>query len=232
MARHVEAVEQTEFQSNSVLLKIARTMPKITIQELDATQVKFSIEGVDCSVSNALRRICIAEVPTLAIDLVEVLENSSVLCDEFVSHRLGLVPLLSGLAKEFSFPYEFSEEEGSKTDVQFDLHIRAQSDQTLDVTSDDLVCQDKRILPVQYSNSTEKFPSTKTGILIVKLRKNQEIQVRCVARKGIGKDHAKWSPVATAVFRYEPRIQVDEVVFSTLTGRLRLICFYTFINSL
>jgi len=86
-------------------------MPSINVQELDSTQIKFSIEGVDCSVSNALRRICIAEVPTLAIDLVEVLENSSVLCDEFVSHRLGLVPLLSGLAKEFNFPYEFSEEE-------------------------------------------------------------------------------------------------------------------------
>jgi len=196
------------------------TMPSINVQELDSTQIKFSIEGVDCSVSNALRRICIAEVPTLAIDLVEVLENSSVLCDEFVSHRLGLVPLLSGLAKEFNFPYEFSEEEDSKTDVHFDLHVRAQKDQTLDVTSDDLVCQDKRISPVQYSSSTEKFKSTKAGILIVKLRKNQEIQVRCVARKGLGKDHAKWSPVATAVFRYEPTIQIDEGIFSTLSGRL------------
>jgi len=192
-------------------------MPSINVQELDSTQIKFSIEGVDCSVSNALRRICIAEVPTLAIDLVEVLENSSVLCDEFVSHRLGLVPLLSGLAKEFNFPYEFSEEEDSKTDVHFDLHVRAQKDQTLDVTSDDLVCQDKRISPVQYSSSTEKFKSTKAGILIVKLRKNQEIQVRCVARKGLGKDHAKWSPVATAVFRYEPTIQIDEGIFSTLS---------------
>lgn len=195
-----------------------REMPKIVVQELDTNQIKFSIEGVDCSVSNALRRICIAEVPTLAIDLVEVLENSSVLCDEFISHRLGLIPLLSALTKEFSFPYEYSDADGGKTEVQFDLHIKSRSDQTYDVTSGDLTCQDKRIQPVEY-NSSESANSTNSGILIVKLRKNQEIQVRCVARKGVGKDHAKWSPVATAVFRYEPSIYVDENVLDTMNGK-------------
>ena len=56
-------------------------------------EIKFVLSETDTSVANTLRRIMIAEVPTLAIDLVEFHDNSTVLNDEYIAHRLGLMPI-------------------------------------------------------------------------------------------------------------------------------------------
>lgn len=49
--------------------------------------------GVDAPIANALRRILLAEVPTIAIETVYVYQNTSIIADEVLAHRLGLVPL-------------------------------------------------------------------------------------------------------------------------------------------
>jgi DNA-directed RNA polymerase II subunit RPB3 len=67
--------------------------PKIEILSLYSNEIKFILSETDTSVANTLRRIMIAEVPTLAIDLVEFHENTTVLNDEYIAHRLGLIPI-------------------------------------------------------------------------------------------------------------------------------------------
>ena len=54
---------------------------------------QLDLVGVDASIANALRRILIAEVPALAIEHVYVWNNTSVIVDEVLAHRVGLVPL-------------------------------------------------------------------------------------------------------------------------------------------
>ena len=67
--------------------------PKVEILHMEPHEIKFILSETDTSVANTLRRIMIAEVPTLAIDLVEFHENSTVLNDEYIAHRLGLIPI-------------------------------------------------------------------------------------------------------------------------------------------
>ncbi|GMH58604.1 hypothetical protein TrRE_jg5477, partial [Triparma retinervis] len=56
-------------------------------------ELVFSLQNVDVSFANALRRIMISEVPTVAIEIVYIDNNTSITHDEVLSHRLGLIPL-------------------------------------------------------------------------------------------------------------------------------------------
>ena len=72
-----------------------RMVPQVQILDIDHSTIKFVLSNTDLTVANALRRIIIAEVPTMAIDIVTIFENTSALHDEFIAHRCGLIPLVS-----------------------------------------------------------------------------------------------------------------------------------------
>lgn len=91
-------------------------VPSIVIKDLRTGQasedsIDFDVHNVDVSVVNSLRRIMWAEVPTLAIDLVDIEINSSPLHDEFIAHRLGLLPIDSTFIHEMNFPRVRSREQ-------------------------------------------------------------------------------------------------------------------------
>ena len=77
---------------------------KAEILELKSDEVTFFLSNTHISLANALRRVVIAETPTMAIDLVEIEVNTSVLHDEFLAHRIGLLPLASKTVNQFKLP--------------------------------------------------------------------------------------------------------------------------------
>jgi DNA-directed RNA polymerase subunit D len=66
---------------------------KVTMSGKKGNEVTFVLQGATPAFANALRRIMISEVPAMAIESVDFHENDSVLFDEVIAHRLGLIPL-------------------------------------------------------------------------------------------------------------------------------------------
>jgi len=178
------------------------------------------LSNTDASIANAIRRIIIAEVPTMAIQFVFFEKNSSVLHDEFISHRLGLIPLTSSHINSHEFVEELqgvAEERDDEYDRELLIDVRCEENETREVTTRDLrpvaVAQGETVTPADIATLTENDP----GILICKLQKNQELKVRCIAKRGIGKQHAKFAPASGITFRYEPDIRLNKGTMEGLT---------------
>jgi len=105
--------------------------------------LKFELSNTELSVANALRRIIIAEVPTMAIEMVVVVQNSSPLHDEFIAHRLGLIPLRSHLVEQFEDNgLCLCNEYCDKCSVSYRISKKCPADQEFcEVTSNDIVLE-------------------------------------------------------------------------------------------
>jgi DNA-directed RNA polymerase subunit D len=164
--------------------------PSVDIIEKSPDRIVATFNNVPRQYVNSLRRLAISEVPTLAIDDVVMLENSSVMHDEAVAHRLGLIPLRTDPGR-FVMPHECDCKSTlgcSKCRVLLVLDSEA-SDKTKVVTSGELVSEDELVKPVSKD------------IPIIVLAPNQKLKFEAYARLGTGKDHAKWQPTSAAVVK-------------------------------
>ncbi|KAI8068272.1 RNA polymerase Rpb3/Rpb11 dimerization domain-containing protein [Gongronella butleri] len=183
------------------------TGPSINIRELSKDSINFILSDTDLSVANGLRRVMIAEVPTVAIDMVEIETNTTVLADEFIAHRLGMVPIDSREVENLRYTRDCTcSQYCRECSVELTLHVKCTEDRTKEVTSRDLVTSNPAFVPVLQDKND-------TGILLVKLRKGHELKLKCIAKKGVAKEHAKWSPVSGVSFEYDPHNRLKHTSF-------------------
>lgn len=157
---------------------------------------------------NAIRRISISEVPTLAIDDVVMMENSSVMHDEAIAHRLGLIPLRTDL-KRFVLPQDCDCNNSlgcSKCRVLLVLDSEA-NDKTKVVTSGELVSEDEVVMPVSRN------------VPIITLAPSQKLKFEAYARLGLGSNHAKWQPTTCSTVT-DGKDQNESVLTVETTGAL------------
>ena len=273
------------------------------LEEPDDDTLIIEFIHVDTSFVNALRRILLSEIPTVALEHIYMWNNTSIIHDEVLAHRLGLIPIqldarylddiITHETPTTTNPTEILDDENNnagqeefvptdRNTVVFRLAVscphppksstttttgdrsRAQSidfemgnpnESLLD--TDDVVVQpnvdietaateaavlagttkrSSTIPKVQYSHDRpytkhiyssdliwvpqgdqeETLPPVKPihdDILIAKIRPGQAIELEAHGRKGIGKDHAKFSPVATASYRLMPQITIVQPIY-------------------
>ena len=151
-------------------------MSSIEIISKDAKKISVKLKGIPLQHANALRRICLNGVPIFAIDTVDVIENSSVLADEGIAHRLGMIPLHSDLSK--------IDESDSRVALVLDS---GETETSRTVTSAELISQDDIVKPI-----SDKIP-------IIELAPGQKLKIESYAKIGRGTEHAKWNSANISV---------------------------------
>lgn len=149
----------------------------LKIIKIGDNKIEFNVSGIDVSLANALRRIVISEIPTMAMDEIIFYENFSILNDESLALRLGLIPLKTDL-RNYNLVSECGcKGEGcAKCTAVLTLNIKGPGT----VYSRDLKSTDPKIMPVHGD------------IPLVKLTEAQGIKLEAKAQLGVGKKHTKW----------------------------------------
>jgi len=145
-------------------------LSSIQVINTDNKKISVKLKGVSIEYANALRRICLNGVPVFAIDTVDIIENSSVIADEDLVHRLSMIPLKTELTR-------FSEPDSR---VMFTLDS-GDTKSVKTVTSADLSTTDEVVKPI-----SDKIP-------IAQLAPGQRIRFEAYAKLGRGTEHAKWN---------------------------------------
>ncbi|KAI4122183.1 MAG: hypothetical protein LQ338_005966 [Usnochroma carphineum] len=210
----------------------------VKFQKLHPLDASFSLIGIDASIANAFRRILIAEIPTLAIEYVFVHNNTSIVQDEVLAHRLGLIPLTGNSAglrwlRQYRKPTDDDPEgsgvadnntvvmklnvECTKADNYDELNRKGEDDPRKLYTHAHVYAKDLEFVPsgrqdTYFTGESNAIRSVHPEILLAKMRPGQCIDMEMHCIKGIGADHAKFSPVATASYRLLPTITITKPI--------------------
>nr|CAH7724298.1 unnamed protein product [Callosobruchus chinensis] len=224
--------------ADSFDMKKFKKLYKVVIvrREADNYEMEFDLIGLHSALANTFRRLMLSDVPSMAIEKVHIQNNTSIIQDEVLAHRLGLIPLKAD-PRLFTFKAG-GKKEGSENDtLEFELKIKCSynkeankkdSSRAEDIYKNNKVFS-KHIKWVPMGSQKDKFRDKDVGpihddILIAKMRPGHELDLKLIAVKGIGKDHAKFSPVSTAFYRLHPDIRLLREVEGEAAYRLQK-CF-------
>lgn len=144
-------------------------------------------EEIDESLANAIRR-SINEIPTIAVDDVTFYKNDSALYDEMIAHRLGLIPLQNKKLEDIK-ECSCKGKGCNRCTIEVKLTGKGKTIYSGDLKGD---------IDVVY----EKMP-------IIILDNEQELELVAHVRRGIGKEHIKFSP-GIAYYRNVAEIEISD----------------------
>ena len=174
----------------------------IRVLEKKGNRIELLFEGYSREFVNALRRLALSDVPTLAVDFIYVYDNSSGVVDEILAHRLGLLVLDSTEAiSRLKQPEECASAREDDEDCYVPLFLEAE------VRPNEKSGRYVKADEIAVSSDITRIVYPETPITY--LAPGQRIHVVAYARLGRGREHGKWSPATVAVMQYLPVVYYD-----------------------
>lgn len=148
---------------------------------------KFEVHNAFLSIVNGIRRTIYSKVETFAINQINFLDNTSVMHNEYIKHRISLIPILN--QEEINIENQ---------EIVFELDKKNERLENLTVTTNDMKTkkEHKRYIP--------------QNIPIILLKPNEKLHFIAKLEKGNGSNHAKFIPVSVATFRNIPEIKIKK----------------------
>lgn len=174
----------------------------LDILSLDERRIKVLIQGFPVAYVNALRRLALSDVPTMAVDYVYFYDNNTGIHDEIIAHRLGLTVLKSDVALS---KYKSPEECRGAPEGERDCYVEIEIEEHLEPTE----LSGKYVTAEAMKISDPDVKPAYPGTVLFYIAPGQSVHLVAFARLGRGKEHAKWSPATVAASKYVPVIYYD-----------------------
>lgn len=168
------------------------------IRKEEDDYLEFELSNVNISLANAIRRVVLTDVKTLAIDesTIKITENTCPLHNEYIAHRLSLIPVIQGLTnlKDLEF---YVAKKGTK-----DVPIENEQVNIQEVTTNDIQVFNKETKT--FVDPMEVFDGL---FLITKLNLKQKFLCSFEIKEGTARQHSRWQCVNTIAYRYKVKAE-------------------------
>lgn len=170
----------------------------------------FTISGLDTSIVNGLRRTLLTDIPTVVIcfipnqpdsTLINFIKNTTNLSNEFIGHRISMIPL--GFNRQELRYFQSS-------NYRFELNETNDTDKPRSITTEHIKIYDQtgKIYPPDvHDHIFMKNRITGSKILITKLLPGHQLHFEATPQMGTAREWAGWSPVSLSTYMFV----VDEV---------------------
>lgn len=163
-----------------------------------ADRHSFVIKDTDLAIINSIRRVILTEIPVVGFygedePTVEIIINNSPLHNEFMIHRVGLIPL--HISEKIT-------EEYNDGDYVFELNVENTGSNMINITTENFTgtYKDAKLSKAELDKIFPANNITKQKILITRLKAGEHLHLKATAIKRTAKINAAFSPVSLSNF--------------------------------
>jgi DNA-directed RNA polymerase alpha subunit len=183
--------------------------PNFTIRSGETDEhLEFELQGVAVSTANAIRRVALSDVEIYAVNPknIQLHENTTPLHNEYVSHRISLLPINQNIDGLETLQFYLSKKKTKNMAIENDQNG------IMDITTDDVQVYDS--VTDTWIDGGDIFIDT---FLITKLNVKQKLLGEFTVSKGTAKEHSRWQAVSTIAYRYKVLKDEEHIAYDKLS---------------